>query len=601
MPPTSEPRPLPLRERGRRLLESPRLALVLAVLAALLVVNTVTFGLQSDDLFHRQILLGNGRWSHLLASPWDMFTFMSGDPARMAPLIDDGIWPWWTDLTARLAFFRPVAALTHIIDYALFPSSPELMHAHSIAWFAALVAMATVTYRRILGGLTWPAGLAAVFYAFDHTHGMPVAWVANRNALIAAFFGLAALVAHVRAYDAREKPSWLARAGAPVLLLLALYAGESALAAVVYLVAYELVLSERSWRESLRVLAPCGLALVAWAVPYKLGHYGASFAIYTDPFRDPGVFVGAVFTRWPLLMASEVGWIVPDFYVITPVAQRWILVLLAYVVVALVLFACRDVLRRRKEARFFALAAAVSVLPSCSAFPSSRLLLLPGFGLLGFAAVAVGEAWETPARLGHKAALPLRIFAMWNFVTHVFLGPPSIQTTTPILRNAGKVVDSFLASVGNDPALASQRLVVVNAAEPINTAYLLLELVDRHRVAPRAVLGMAPGFLAMDVQRKDASTLTVRTDGPLDYLLVNSLTHEVKLTMGKVIQLSDVRIEITHVLPDGNADGADFRFAKPLEDPSLRFVRWEKTKLVPFALPPLGETVHIDGQPFPRE
>jgi hypothetical protein len=598
MPP-QHPRPS-LRDRGRRFLESKHLAPVLAALAAFFVLNTLTFGLQSDDLFHRHILLGERRWSHLLASPVDLFTFMSGDPPRMAPLVDEGIWPWWTSLTARLAFFRPVSALTHIVDYALFPSSSVAMHAHSIAWLAAAVAMATVTYRRILG-VTWPAGLAAVFFAFDHTHGVPVAWVANRNTLVAAFFGLAALAAHVRAYDPQQKPSWLARIGAPLLLGLALYAGESALAAVVFLVTYEAVLSGRSRSESLRVLAPYGLALVAWAIPYKLGHYGASFGVYVDPFRDPGTFLGAAFVRWPLLMAAEVGWIVPDFYVITPLDQRWILVLCAYIVVALVLFACRDVLRARKEARFFALAAGLSVLPSCSAFPSARLLMLPGFGLLGFAAVAIGEAWEAPARLGHKAPLPLRIFAMWNFVTHVFLGPPSLQTTTPIVRDAGKVVDSFLASLGNEPSLAAQRLVVVNAAEPLNTSYLLLERVGRHQVAPRAVLGMAPGFLAMDVTRTGASTLTVQSDGPLDYLLVNSLTHEVDLTLGKVIQLSDVRIEVTHVLPDGNADAAEFHFAKPLEDPSLRFVRWESTKLVPFALPGLGETVHIPGQPFPRE
>ena len=145
-----------------------------------------------DDHWHRITLAPHDpSWSSL-AKPWyELFTFYDGDPARTHRIVDMGLSPWWTDPNVTLAFFRPVAAATHLLDYRLWPSHPWIMHAHSLAWFAALVAVAAWVYRRLCPG--WVGGLAGLLFALDHNHGIPIAWIANRNALIAGVFAIACL------------------------------------------------------------------------------------------------------------------------------------------------------------------------------------------------------------------------------------------------------------------------------------------------------------------------------------------------------------------------------------------------------------------------
>ncbi|HOE98007.1 MAG TPA: hypothetical protein PK847_15655, partial [Candidatus Sumerlaeota bacterium] len=44
----------------------------------------------------------------------------------------------------------PLAAATHALDLALWPTSPALMHAHTLLWFAALLAALAALFRRLL-------------------------------------------------------------------------------------------------------------------------------------------------------------------------------------------------------------------------------------------------------------------------------------------------------------------------------------------------------------------------------------------------------------------------------------------------------------------
>ena len=114
--------------------------------------------------------------------------------------MDLGIFPWWTDPLIKAEFLQPLTVATHRLDYRLWPDSAVLMHAHSLLWCAALVAATAVLYRRLMGP-TPAAGVAALLFAVDDAHGGPAGWIANRNALVAATFGVLALLAH----DARRR------------------------------------------------------------------------------------------------------------------------------------------------------------------------------------------------------------------------------------------------------------------------------------------------------------------------------------------------------------------------------------------------------------
>ncbi|MCB9570072.1 MAG: hypothetical protein H6710_23095 [Myxococcales bacterium] len=200
------------------------IAPLLALFALVLHAPTLGGGLFSDDIpqqaFLRKVVEGReaGPW-------WGLFSLVDLAPATIAGRRLSGLLPWWTADEVRVVFFRPLAVADHLIDAALWPRSPALMHLHSLLLFALLCALVLRLHRRLAGGR--PRGalvalIAALSFTVDSTHGAPVAWIAQRNALLAAIFAVACLLAHDRwrRGDARAGPLaalvfWRARSSAP--------------------------------------------------------------------------------------------------------------------------------------------------------------------------------------------------------------------------------------------------------------------------------------------------------------------------------------------------------------------------------------------------
>ena len=188
------------------LIVSPRLPLLLGLLSVALVSPSLFIGLHLDDYIHRDCGLELPGSREICRSYLSLFTIIPGVPRLTHQLMEDGFAPWWTNENLRVAFMRPVTSFTHRLDYLLFPDSPVLMHLQSALWLGAAVLVATLLYRRVMGvGLLSAA--AAFAFAVDHVHAMPVSWIANRNALIGAFFGTAALVSYVKSRDERSRGS----------------------------------------------------------------------------------------------------------------------------------------------------------------------------------------------------------------------------------------------------------------------------------------------------------------------------------------------------------------------------------------------------------
>ena len=152
------------------LLRMRRLPAAAAVLSVLLALPALGTGWMLDDYYHRAVLLQRSRFRDLLGPPSEMFRFFRGDPERTGRLMDLGLFPWWTDPGLKAEFLQALTVLTHRLDYALWPDSPALMHAHSLFWLGAAVAVTACFYRRILGS-TWVAGVAALLFAVDDARG----------------------------------------------------------------------------------------------------------------------------------------------------------------------------------------------------------------------------------------------------------------------------------------------------------------------------------------------------------------------------------------------------------------------------------------------
>jgi len=125
-----------------------------------------------------------------------------------------------------------------------------------------------------------------VLYAIDDAHGMPVGWLANRNAVLAAFFGVSAISAHDRW---RRGPAAWSGLLAALLLSLSLLSAEAGIATCAYLLAYAVFIEPGPWQRRLASLLPYAVILVAWRIAWTLQGYGVhGLGLYADPLHQPG-------------------------------------------------------------------------------------------------------------------------------------------------------------------------------------------------------------------------------------------------------------------------------------------------------------------------
>ena len=123
----------------RKLITHKRATILFTLLAIVLALPSLWTGWQQDDINMRYFLLGYPGLDGKPISPFfDIFTFLTGDTYRAKQLMDIGLVPWWTLEDMRLSFWRPLTAVTHWIDYSLWPNNAALMHIQSLIWFGAV-------------------------------------------------------------------------------------------------------------------------------------------------------------------------------------------------------------------------------------------------------------------------------------------------------------------------------------------------------------------------------------------------------------------------------------------------------------------------------
>src|SRR5262249_11523064 len=149
-----------------------------------------------------------------------------------------GEFAWWSSPDLAIRFLRPLASLTHFVEFSLWPSAVWAMHLTNVLVYALLVVVAAFAYRE----LAWPgaiAGLAGLMFAADEGHASSVGWISSRNTLLAALFALLALLLHVRG-RAHGRPGLVIASA--LCTALALLSAEFGLFVFAYLGAYALVL-----------------------------------------------------------------------------------------------------------------------------------------------------------------------------------------------------------------------------------------------------------------------------------------------------------------------------------------------------------------------
>jgi hypothetical protein len=492
-----------------------------------------------------------------------------------------------------------LSLLTHEIDDFLFPHNAFAIRAHGLLWFAALIVVVTLLYRKLMG-VTTLAGVASVLFAFDHAHGFAAGYVANRNAIIALLFGALAIYFHV---DWRANGSRKGALLSAVFLTCALLSGESAVATIGYLFAYAAFLEAGNLRQRIKSLVPSVAVFTSWAVSYSSLGYGArGSGLYVDPLREPLQFVFATMERVPLLTMGQ--FLLPPAeaynYAPKPLAIAiWLgalLLLLSLIVVALPL------VRRNALARFWSLGLFISLISVCSSHPNNRLLFFAGLGAMGLLSqlwhgLVNGADWLLGSGLWRRFANGL-VATVTAF--HIFISPLLLPfAACSILLSSG--VNRAIAKLAEEEDLADRDLVIVNSPDYFFVKLIPMVFTVEKYPKPRRLRALSIGPIPIDVTRMDSKSLLVVYHGGILQTSLMELYRNADIPMqpGQRIELRGLRIEITDVTRDNRASGARFTFDKNIDDPRFRWMKWDGSHYVPFQLPAVGETVHLPAAEVP--
>ncbi len=571
----------------RRILSHSHFPWWAGLLGALILFPALGAGFQMDDQFHRFALLGH-------SGPWiDLFIPIPSDPVVHREMLANGTLPWWTAAEFQHANFRYLSVLSMKLDYMLWPSWPSLMHLHSLVWMALMVIAVGALYRSVIGQM-WVAGLATLLFALDDAHALPTLYLANRNALIATFFGALAILSLTR--DRGASPFLCA-----LYLALALSAGEIALGTVGYLAAFGLFLDDGRASRRLSRLAPSIVVLGLWVALYKLGGFGSrGSGFYLDPSGEPLRFLGSLGERVGVLLVGQWTPMPADFYLAAGGGFVGAFQVLGPLVVLGLALGFGRLLFRSSTARFWGAGMMASLIPIAAAGPQNRLLFFVGIGAMGLLAEAIGslhEGLQKEERPNWKAAPSLAFAALLLFF-HVALAPPASWMFLNLQASSGEKIQRAVDSIPDAPELARQDLILVNPVDAIYLGSSIPVMKVLSGKAPPARIRALSAGAPLAITRVDERTLEMVHEGgmfPTDFARFYR-SESLPMAVGDGLKLPDFEAVVL-AEQNGTPTQVRIRFAKELEHPSLRWVQWSEGVYEPWVPPQIGGTTRLEPSP----
>lgn len=329
----------------------------------------------------------------------DLYDFV--DDGDRSALLARGLLPWWSHPHLTIRFFRPLSSALLWIDHTVFAGHALPMHLHSLAWW---LAAAFAARRLFMRTFEWRvATMATAIFALAPAHALPLAWLANREVIVALVFGLLGLESYRRF---REEGGTIHAVYTIVFFALTLAAGgEYGLAFGGYVVAYP---------GAKRRLAGWSIfalpAIVYLAVRGALSYHAIGSGFYTDPLTAPWTLAFKVPGRALALLGD--GWLDYDSASLVVPWQR----LTATVAIIVGLVAVGIAVRRslaalgetpRRTARWLAIGSLLSLVPMLAVVPSMRLLGVAMIGISISIAVVLDHAWFSPNAKGSLVAIGL--------------------------------------------------------------------------------------------------------------------------------------------------------------------------------------------------
>jgi hypothetical protein len=584
----------------RRALSRPRAGAWVVVASVILVAPSIFAGLGADDFVHELVLSGSSPIAGFRHSPFDLFRFAT--PSLNPSLMNDGVFPWWIDPDVRFAFFRPLAAATHLFDHLVLPGSAVVMHVQNVIWSTLAIVAVGALYRGLLGA-GWASVLALLLYAVDDARGAPVTWIANRSEIIACALSVASAVLHARSSSGDRRARWTG----PLVLGAALAASEGAIAITPYLFARELWLSSDPWKQRLARLAPFAVVVILWFSLYRALGYGVSGSgVYFDPLRDPAAFLGALPARFGALWLSVLGGPWSEGYNVYPVLLPWFepfATPVAALAIAATGFLLLPLVRTRATTRYFLTGAALATLPACAAFPADRLLPWVAIGAFGATAEFIAAFVEGALPKNGVYWLAARVAVPAMLVVHLIFGPALLPLRSTGIRDVRQTIARADAGIPKTPDVERRIVVLMNPpADPL-ASYIVITRAALGEPRPRALRWIASGPGPIVVERVDERTLRVTPEHGFIRLPSEALFRSVRerpFSPGDQVPLDAMRVTVTTTTEDGRPAEILARFDQPLEDSVYVWLAWTGSGYAPFSPPSLGSRVTIPETDYVR-
>lgn len=560
------------------------------VIAAILGLSTALLGFFVDDYVH--ILSIEGKVP--MTTKYDLFSFATGEPGAIVEKMDFIPFPWFTDLNAKLHFYRPLSCATMVLDHVLFGRDPLGYHLHSALWYVAFVAACWLVFKRTLPPLL--AGVAIVLFALDFGHLFATAWWSNRNALVAAVPALLGFWAHMRWREDGWKPGLpLSMAGYAMGLL----GGETALGLFGYVGAYELFGRHDPLARRLKALLPGMIVGAVYLVNYKLGNYGThGSGVYIDPLENPVEYLVHAPARIAMLIGSEF-FLVPIELPVGVAALFLPIVLISVAATALIAWLTHRTWQdldahTRDGLRWLIIGGLLSCAPVLATFASARLLLVPSIGAIALLAALLMHL-RVNARRG-----ALRLLYLFLVVLHVGVAALAWPGVSLGVHRIDAVMrGTFHRNEIDSPKVADEIFVVPVAPDPMLALYsvVLREFDGKPRVKSWLALSMAQCPHRLTRTAENQLELTLVEGEYLDALFEQLIRDpENRFTVGERIKLPQMTVEILGLGTVG-PNRVAFEFPGDLDEAPYVFLRWNENRLARTTPPAVGETIDI---PFSR-
>ncbi len=576
------------------------------LLVAVLVLPTLyltlfsPFQFAADDFWH--LLASDGKSYPGGPTRLDMYRFASGHARDTLAGMQDGTFPWYTEPTLKIWFWRPLSTALHHVDQLLFGKSALGARLHSLTWYVGLVVLVRRLYQRFSSRQL--ASLGIIVFTCTAAHWQPAAWMAARNAVVSATLSCAALLCHL---EWREKPRALGLVRALLVYLLAIAAGESAFSVVAYIAGYELAISTGSLRRRAAAVLPfAGVSVIALALYSAAGYGTHGSGAYLDPLGEPTEFLAELPARFVSMLGFSYLGLPADMWFLES-KLRPTYALLGAVAGAVVCAGFGLTWRQLSVAEhracaWMGISSTLAILPQLGGQLGSRSLTLPSIGTSVVIAGLVLGAWRTAKILPRGSSLRWVALsaATLGAIFHVVVASASWLVTPLFYAESMRKVAASVERLNLDDS-AEKRAMLLQVPDMFIFRYLPFQRRTEGRTVPKTWHSLSQASYDHLVRRTGPSSFELEVVG--GQMLESPLESVVRTAhnpfkVGDSVKLDDFTVKVLEVGPVGPRR-ITVECATSLEDASWLFLVWQNGQLQRFTFPAIGRSVRLRWSPGP--